>query len=81
MRRLADSVRSLVAPDPTGSRTIGIFSSLAFFPAISMESTQGMVRVPMFSTKAPANDTISSTSSGAWAITGEAPQAKRAFAV
>ncbi len=35
----------------------------------------------MLSTSAPAKPTISSTSSGAWAITGSAPSASVALAV
>jgi len=79
--RFAESVRNWVAPEPTGSRTIGIFNALAFFPARSMASTHWGVSVPIFRTRAPARKTISSTSSAACAMTGEAPQARRAFAV
>ncbi len=60
---------------------IGVLRPDAFFPAVIMESTHSSVRVPMFSTRAPANATISSTSFSAWAITGEAPMASRALAV
>jgi len=46
-----------------------------------MASIQGGERVPMLRTTAPAMEAISSTSSTAWAITGEAPRASRALAV
>ena len=52
-----------------------------FFPAVSIDSTQSSVRVPMFNTSAPAKETISSTSLMAWAMTGEAPMASSALAV
>jgi len=77
----AELVRRAVAPEPTGSRMMGILRAEAIFPALTMESTHSSVRVPIFNTRAPARQTISSTSFGAWAITGEAPIAKRALAV
>ncbi len=40
IRRLEESVRSFVAPEPTGSRMIGTLSSLARLPAFSIESIQ-----------------------------------------
>ena len=46
-----------------------------------MAKTHWGVSVPMLSTKAPARETISSTSSWAWAITGEAPAAKSTLAL
>ena len=51
---LAAPVLSFVAPEPTGSRTMGLPSCVAFFPAVSMAATQESVRVPMFNTRAPA---------------------------
>jgi len=53
----------------------------AAFPALSIDSIQGLESVPMLSTSALARPTISSTSSSAWAITGSAPSASVAFAV
>ena len=70
-----------VAPAPTGSSTTGTPRAFAARPAASIASTQWDESVPMFSTSAPANPTISSTSSGACAITGSAPSASVAFAV
>ena len=46
-----------------------------------MDAIHASSSVPMFSTSALANDTISSTSLGACAITGDAPDASRTFAV
>jgi hypothetical protein len=46
-----------------------------------MDSTHAALSVPMLSTSAPAMPAISSTSSMAWAITGEAPTASSALAV
>ena len=78
---LAASVRSRVAPDPTGSRTMGVPRLLALRPALSMDAIQLSVRVPILRTNAPAKATMSSTSFSAWAMTGDAPQARRALAV
>ena len=75
------SVRSLVAPTPTGSRTTGTPRSFASLPAASIASTQAGSRVPMLSTRAPAWPTISRTSPIAWAMTGEAPMWRVTFAV
>ena len=79
--RFAVSVRNVVAPAPTGSSTTGTFALFAALPASSIASIQWPESVPMFSTRAPATDAISSTSSGAWAMTGSAPIASVAFAV
>ena len=79
--RRAVSVRYVVAPAPTGSRTTGIPRSFAAFPAASIASTQGGESVPMLIASAPASPTISSTSSRACAMTGSAPSASSAFAV
>ena len=79
--RWAVSVRSLVAPAPTGSRTTGAPARFAALPASSIASIQGFESVPMFNTSAPATDAISSTSSIACAITGRAPSESVAFAV
>ena len=70
-----------VAPAPTGSSTTGTPRSFAARPASSIASTQCGESVPMLRTSAPASATISSTSSGACAITGSAPSASVAFAV
>ena len=43
--------------------------------------TQAGLSVPMLMTRAEAIPTISSISSSAWAMTGEAPMARRALAV
>ena len=72
-RRRAALVRMLVAPAPTGSRMTGMECSFALRPAMSIASTCSFLKVPMLSTRAPAIDTISSTSSLASAMTGEAP--------
>ncbi len=77
----AVSVRYRVAPAPTGSSTTGTPAWFAALPAASMASTQGSESVPMLSTSAPASVAISSTSCGAWAITGSAPRARVALAV
>jgi hypothetical protein len=79
--RLAVSVRSFVAPAPTGSRMIGTPSAVAFLPALSIDAIHASSSVPMFSTSALAKATISSTSFSACAITGDAPAASRRFAV
>ena len=79
--RSAVSLRSLVAPTPTGSSTTGAPAAFAAFPASSIESIQCFDSVPMFRTSAPATDAISSTSSIACAMTGRAPSASVAFAV
>ena len=55
--------------------------SFAALPASIIASIQCGESVPMFSTSAPASATISSTSSRACAITGNAPSASVAFAV
>ena len=80
-RRRHASVRRRVAPAPTGSSTMGRPSSDALRPALTMAASQVSVSVPMLSTRAPARATISSTSLSAWAITGEAPAARRTLAV
>ena len=59
----------------------GTPSSDAFRPALSMAAIQASSSVPMFSTRAFAKATISSTSFSACAITGAAPAASRMFAV
>ena len=74
------SVRALVAPAPTGSSTIGIPLRDAAAPAILIPSSQASSKVPIFSTRAPAMDVISSTSRGQCAMTGEAPMARSALA-
>ena len=74
-------MRYAVAPAPTGSRTTGTAAAFAARPAASIASTQLRESVPMLRTSALASPTISSTSSGACAITGRAPSARVAFAV
>jgi hypothetical protein len=49
--------------------------------AIVMASIHGPLSVPMLRTSAEASPAISSTSSTAWAMTGDAPSASRALAV
>ena len=66
---------------PTGSNTTGIFRRRAFFPALIIALTQGVLKVPILMTSARARLTISSTSSMACAITGNAPMARSALAV
>jgi hypothetical protein len=46
-----------------------------------MASIHGPLSVPMLMTRAPANPAISSTSSTACAMTGDAPTARSALAV
>ncbi len=46
-----------------------------------MDAIQGSLKVPILITRAEAMFTMSSTSSGAWAMTGEAPTASKALAV
>jgi hypothetical protein len=72
-RRSAVSVRKDVAPAPTGSMTTGMPLSLALLPAINAASTKLGSSVPMFTTRAEAKPTISTTSSWACAMTGSAP--------
>ena len=55
--------------------------SRATRPALNMDSTQCVLSVPMLITRAWAMRAMSSASSNAWAITGEAPSASRALAV
>ena len=81
MIRRAASVRIRVAPAPTGSSTTGAPCRLAARPASTIASTHSGESVPMLSTSAPATAAISSTSSRAWAITGEAPMARVMLAV
>src|SRR5579872_365747 len=75
-RRRDCAVRNAVAPAPTGSSTTGTPAAFARRPANSITSTTWAVSVPMLSTRAPAAATISSTSSAACAITGDAPTAR-----
>src|SRR3954454_20823205 len=63
--RLAVSVRYLVAPAPTGSKTTGTPCAFAALPARSIASTDGGESVRMLSTSSPPSVTISSTSSRA----------------
>jgi len=74
-------VRQREAPAPTGSNTTGTPRRRAAAMARCIASTQGRLRVPMLITRAEAMPTMSSTSSTAWAMTGEAPSARRALAV
>jgi hypothetical protein len=79
--RLAVSVRSRVAPAPTGSSTTGTSAAFAALAASSIASIQCSESVPMLRTSAPATEAISSTSSTACAITGSAPRESVALAV
>ncbi len=54
---------------------------LARAAALRMALTHFLLSVPMLTTRAEAIPTMSSTSSSAWAMTGEAPMARRALAV
>jgi hypothetical protein len=54
---------------------------LAARPALNIASTHGALKVPMLSTRLLATVTRSSTSSSAWAMSGDAPIASKAFAV
>ncbi|BAA30258.1 165aa long hypothetical protein [Pyrococcus horikoshii OT3] len=74
-------VLNLVAPAPTGSSTIGFPNSFAISVAFTIDLLHPESRVPIFMTTASASLIISSSSSSAWAITGEAPNASKAFAV
>ena len=74
------SVRSVVAPAPTGSSTIGIPHSLARFPAQIIAAIWSRVSVPILRTRAPAILTISATSSAAFVMTGAAPMQRVIFA-
>ena len=67
------SSRKGVAPAPHTSKTTGIPFWLAATAASFMASTTSVVRVPMLSTSAEAMPVMAATSSGAWAMTGEAP--------
>ena len=59
---------------------MGVPSVLARRAASSIDSTAPIVSVPMLRTRACACAVIASTSSGAWAITGDAPIASVALA-
>jgi hypothetical protein len=61
--------------------TMGMPRFAAASAALNMDLTHSLLRVPMLSTKAEAMPTISTISSSAWAITGEAPMANSALAV
>ena len=74
------SFLSVVAPTPTGSNITGIPTSLAFFPALSIASTDSACKVPMFISSADENETTSSTSRLSSAIIGDAPEARIIFA-
>ena len=77
---LAVVVRRLVAPTPTGSKTMGIPLFFAFLPTATIDSILREFKVPMFNTKEDAKETISSTSPISSAITGDAPIASVIFA-
>ena len=62
-----------VAPAPQASSTTGTPLTFAADAASFMLSIKSVVSVPMLSTSAEAMEAISAASSGAWAITGEAP--------
>ena len=73
-------VLSVEAPTPTGSKTTGWWSSLAFFPAISMDSIVRELSVPILILRPVQMEVISATSSWSSAIIGEAPQARTTLA-
>ena len=77
----AVAVRNVVAPAPTGSRTMGRPFRRAASPAWNMAAIQGALSVPMLMTSDCAMAAISPTSSSAWAMTGDAPSASSALAV
>ena len=54
---------------------------LAASPALNIEAIHGALSVPMLMTSDRAMAVISSTSSSAWAMTGDAPMASNALAV
>ncbi len=73
-------VRRPVAPAPAGSSTSGLPRVFACFPALSIAATRAGLRVPILSVTAPASAAISSTSSAASAMAGDAPLARRTLA-
>ena len=79
-RRSATSVRYLVAPTPTGSRTTGIPFSCARLAASIMDSTVRSLRVPMFMTTQDARRTISDTSFISSVMTGDPPAQRQMLA-
>ena len=76
----AVSVLSFEAPAPTGSRTTGSPSPLAFFPAASIDGMVRLLSVPMLILRPLHKAVISSTSAISSDIIGEPPQASRIFA-
>ena len=78
--RFAVSFLKFDAPAPTGSKTTGTPSSLAFFPAATIDSTVLALRVPMFITRAFEIEVISAASAISSAMIGEAPMARMQFA-
>ena len=80
-RRREASVRRREAPAPTGSSTTGLPLARMSFPASSMLSSHGASSVPILRTRAESMSVRSSSSSGAWAMSGEAWAARRALAV
>ena len=68
------------APTPTGSKITGTFNSFAFFTAFSIEFFISLFNVPIFTKRAEAIFTNSSTSASSSAIAGLAPTAKVTFA-
>ena len=76
----AVSVLKCDAPTPTGSKTTGWQSSLAFLPAASIEEIVRELSVPMFMQSPSHADVISAASLSSSAIIGDAPHAKSIFA-
>jgi hypothetical protein len=81
MMRFTVPVRSLVAPEPTGSRTKGLPKALQRVAALRNDGIHDCDNVPILMTTAPEIAANSSSSSGSWAMTGDAPIARRTFAV
>ncbi len=79
--RCETSVRSDVAPTPTGSRTQGLPATFIASAASSMDAAQAGSSVPMLTVSTRASAANSTTSSRAWTIAGEAPTARSTFAM
>ena len=73
-------VRSLLAPAPTGSSTMGWPSCSARALASTMARMDWALRVPMLTLSAPQIDVMSSTSSGSSLMMGEPPAAMMTLA-
>ena len=78
--RIDVSVRRALAPAPTGSKSMGCPSSLAFFPAVNIPSMVRSFNVPILIFSPPQIAVISATSLGSSDMIGLAPQANSTFA-